>query len=365
MAKDKGGHDAAVSPEAGVNGSVQVGWQRLGRLTRALTDRQRERILKELFLRKDADFLLYLWRFCVLLCFSTIIASLGLLQNSTAVVIGAMLIAPLMEPILAASAALVMSWPRRFVRSVFLVLCGALVSFGMAFLISKATPDIEWASHEVMARTEPNLYDLGIAAAAGAAAVFTMIYRINAAAPGVAVAVALLPPLAAAGIVAEQRLYDEAIGALLLFVTNFATILLVASLTLLVHGFVPRLESMDPKRLARRGIFVTLLFCCVISVPLFRQTKQMFDEIRLEGATRQALKLWYQGVPQEVHKIEAKGQNIKVFMSGPDFERDHKLLAKMVSETAGRPVRLEVKWLQMKTVSETYFEVDSQSENQQ
>ncbi|MGI9480759.1 MAG: DUF389 domain-containing protein [Hyphomicrobiales bacterium] len=362
MAKDEGGQGAAASQGAETNGSTQVGWQRLGRLTRTLTNRQRDRILNELFLRKDSDFLLYLWRFCVLLCFSTIIASLGLLQNSTAVVIGAMLVAPFMEPILASAAALVMSWPRRFLRSLFLVLCGAVVSFAMAYLISKATPDIEWASHEVMTRTKPNLYDLGIAAAAGAAAVFTMIYRINAAAPGVAVAVALLPPLAAAGIVAEQRLYDEAVGALLLFVTNFATILLVASLTLLVHGFVPRLESIDPKKLARRGIFVTLLFCCAISIPLFQQTRKLFDEIRLEGATQRALKSWYQGVPQEVHKIEAKGANIKVFMSGPDFERDHKLLAKMVSKLAGKPVRLEVKWLKIKTINETYFEVDKQTE---
>ena len=72
--------------------NTRVGWRRLGQLNRGLSDRQRDRILAELFIRKDSDFMRYLWRFCLLLCLSTIIAAFGLLSNSTAVVIGAMLV---------------------------------------------------------------------------------------------------------------------------------------------------------------------------------------------------------------------------------------------------------------------------------
>jgi len=349
------GQNAPAAEQASSTPQPQIGWRRLGVLKRTLTQRQRERILAELFLRKDSDFMLYLWRFCLLLCLSTIIASFGLLSNSTAVVIGAMLVAPFMEPILAGAAALVMSWPRRFLRSVFLVACGAIVAFAMAYLMSMMTPDVASASREVLARTKPTLYDLGIAAAAGAAAVLTMIYRINAAAPGVAVAVALLPPLAAAGIVAEQGLYDEMNGALLLFVTNFATILLVASLTLIIHGFVPKIESLNPKRIAKRGILITLFFVAVISVPLFQETRTLFHEMKLEGAAYKALKSWYGGVRQEVHRIDANGTTLKIYMSGPEFERDHKLLAKMINKITGEPVRLEVKWLKVDNVSESYF----------
>jgi len=332
-----------------------VGWRRLGRLTSPLTEKRRERILSELFLQKDADFVIYLWRFCILLCFSTIIAALGLLANSTAVVIGAMLVAPFMDPILAAAAALVMNWPRRFLRSVFLVFCGAAVAFGMAFLISMLTPDVEITSREVLSRTKPNLYDLGIAAAAGAAAVFTMIYRINAAVPGVAVAVALLPPLAAAGIVAEQGLYIEMQGALLLFVTNFVTILLVASIAFLLHGFAPAVFTLNPKRIAGRGILLTLVFVVIVSIPLLRQTKRLFHEIELEGMTYKALKQWYPGVAQEVLRVDAQDGTIKIYMSGPSFERDHQMLAKHVSKLAEESVRLEIKWLTTTTVKESHF----------
>ncbi|MGI9372044.1 MAG: DUF389 domain-containing protein [Hyphomicrobiales bacterium] len=342
--------------------NTRVGWRRLGQLNRGLSDRQRDRILAELFIRKDSDFMRYLWRFCLLLCLSTIIAAFGLLSNSTAVVIGAMLVAPFMEPIIAGAAALVMSWPRRFLRSIFLVLCGALVAFGMAYLISSLTPDIPSASREVMARTKPNLYDLGIAAAAGAAAVFTMIYRINAAAPGVAVAVALLPPLAAAGIVAEQGLYAEMQGALLLFITNFATILLVASLTLLLHGFVPVIETLNPKSIARRGIFATLLFVAAISIPLFQQTKVLFHEIRLEGAAYKALKGWYTGSDKEVHRVNAAGNTLKIYMSGPEFERDYKLLAKRIYEIVGESVRIEVTWIKTSNATATHFHTPDKEE---
>lgn len=347
------------TPGRRVNGDVKahIGWKPFGELKPRLTVQQRERILDDLFLGKKANFVSYLIRFCVLLCLATVIASLGLLQNSTAVVIGAMLVAPIMEPIIAASAALVMSWPRRFMRKIFLVVCGATLSFLIAFLINMVTPDIEWATREVMSRTQPNLYDLGIAAAAGIAAVYTMIYRIDAAIPGVAVAVALLPPLAAAGIVAEQGLYNEAIGALLLFVTNFATILLVASVTFLLHGFVPQVESMNLNRLARPGILGTLVIVGAISVPLLKQTWTMYDEMKLESAAIRALEQWYPGVPREIHNIEAKGSTVKVFLSGPGYEVDYKLLAKAIAEQAARPVNLEVRWSKVEFATESYLEI--------
>jgi uncharacterized hydrophobic protein (TIGR00271 family) len=352
--KVEGHQDVGVGKTVKGVRQPNAGWRRLGLLSRSITERHRQRILSELFLQKNADFLLYLWRFCVLLCFSTIIAALGLLANSTAVVIGAMLVAPFMDPILAAAAALVMNWPRRFLRSLFLVFCGAFVAFAMAYLISMLTPDVELASREVLSRTKPNLYDLGIAAAAGAAAVFTMIYRVNAAVPGVAVAVALLPPLAAAGIVAEQGLYDEFQGALLLFVTNFATILLVASISLLVHGFVPETVSINPKKIAGRGILLTLFFVVIISVPLVRQTNKLFHEIELEGMAYKALKQWYPGIFYHVHRVDADGSTIKIYITGPDFERDDKVLAQRISELAGESVWIEINWLITTTKKESH-----------
>jgi uncharacterized hydrophobic protein (TIGR00271 family) len=178
----------------------------LGISRRQLSAEEWDRILSELFLSEETEFAPYVWRFCVLLGLSAVIASFGLLANSTAVVIGAMLVAPLMEPILAASAALVMGWHGRLLRSLALVGAGAAMVCVVSYLFSVPTPDVPFTSREVMARTEPTLFDLGVAAAAGAVGVFTMIYRIQAAVPGVAIAVSLVPPLASAGIAAEQAL---------------------------------------------------------------------------------------------------------------------------------------------------------------
>ena len=138
--------------------------------------------------------------FMVMMCLATTLASLGLLQGSSAVVIGAMLVAPLMSPVMAAAGAVVMGWPGRFYGALWLVFAMGLGALLLSSLITVLSPDLVFLPEQVLARTRPTFYDLLIALAAGSAGAYTITRKETSAIPGVAVAVALLPSLASAGI---------------------------------------------------------------------------------------------------------------------------------------------------------------------
>jgi len=134
----------------------------------------------------------YLQQFFVLMLLSAAIAGFGLTNDSAAVVIGAMLVAPLMTPILAIAASIVQGWPRRMAESLAIVGAGALAAIGVGFLIAQVAMNLRTGlplPGEILARTNPNLIDLGIAIAAGAAGGFVAV-RTDAggALPGVGIA---------------------------------------------------------------------------------------------------------------------------------------------------------------------------------
>lgn len=138
--------------------------------------------------------------FFVLLISSAVIATLGLISNSTAVVIGAMIVAPLMDPILSLSFGLAVSDDKLIRRSFVTVLLGVITVVVTAALISSVL-DITHVQSEILGRTTPNLIDLGIAVAAAVAGSFSMTReRLSSSIAGVAIAVALVPPLCVSGI---------------------------------------------------------------------------------------------------------------------------------------------------------------------
>jgi uncharacterized hydrophobic protein (TIGR00271 family) len=205
-----------------------------------LTERDRVRIAAALF-HEGHRFGPFVRRFSALMTMSVLIAVMGLLADSTAVVIGAMLVAPLMTPVLGIAAAIVNGWPMRILRSVLTSAMGAGGAVGLAALTSLVFPSsTNPLPGELIARTSPNLLDLGIALAAGAAGAYAQIRRAASdALTGVAVAVALVPPLAVVGVCLQLGLFSYALGALLLFCANVAGIVMAAALTFLICGLVP------------------------------------------------------------------------------------------------------------------------------
>jgi uncharacterized hydrophobic protein (TIGR00271 family) len=225
-------------------------------------DDTRTGILNELFF-EGLQWRPFLGRFSVLLVLSTTIAGLGLIADSAAVVIGAMLIAPLMTPILAVGGAAVHGQSRRLLTSGAVLLGGTVGAVATGWLVAATMPGELTADEltgELLARTAPSLLDLGIAIAAGLAGGFVLTHpRAGSSLPGVAIAVALVPPLATVGITLQVGATSAALGALLLYTTNMVAIILSAMIVMLASGFVPPEVRRLVQTRVRFGLLVATL----------------------------------------------------------------------------------------------------------
>jgi uncharacterized membrane protein len=174
-------------------------------------------------------------RFVSLMMLSTAIAVFGILGDSTAVVIGAMLVAPLMFPVLGGAAAVVMGWPRRIVSRALLVAAGSLLAVLIAAAISFLVPGrARPLPAELMARTSPNLLDLGIALAAGAAGAYGQVRR----------------------------------RAALLFLANVVGIVIAALATFRAAGFVPGRNPLKGHTQILRGVSWAAIATIIVVLPM-------------------------------------------------------------------------------------------------
>src|SRR5690242_10771163 len=162
-------------------------------------------------------------RFWMLLLLAAVIASAGVVSNSTATVIGAMIVAPLMTPILGTALAVVLADRAHLVRSVALVTGGAIavIAIGIAFAFIDHPADAFAANGQITARISPRLVDLLAALATGSVGAFALVRSdISDTLPGVAIAISLVPPLAVVGLLLGVGRTDDAAQAGLLFLTN-------------------------------------------------------------------------------------------------------------------------------------------------
>lgn len=216
--------------------------------------------------------------FFVLIALATLIAALGLIVNSAAVVIGAMLVAPLMSPIVGTGLAIVLGDTRFLRMALGSVLQGVLLAVvlgaiaGLLHLNEPLTP-------ELMARTQPSLLDLAIALFSGLAGAYALS-RSNAAGalPGVAIAAALVPPLATVGISLTGGHWQEAAGASLLFFTNFVAISSATALTFLLLGFRPTPTQKERRSVQIRSVRVALIMLGLVSLLLIGFTYRLAQQ---------------------------------------------------------------------------------------
>ena len=216
-----------------------------------------------------------IWRLSVpsfsfhfMLGLSTIIATLGLLSNSAAVIIGAMIVAPLMGPIVGMAYSTAMGNRKLLRRSSFTVLKGIILTIVVSWLVSSII-GLDTVDTEIMSRVKPTLIDFGIAMAAGAAGAFANTRRsISSALPGVAIAVALVPPLSVVGIGLAQGEGTIAFGALLLFLTNLICIVFFGSLVFLFQSY-GNLER------AKKGLALSTAVMFILGVPLTLSMREL------------------------------------------------------------------------------------------
>ena len=210
--------------------------------------------------RPDVDFF-------VMIGLSALIATFGLLQNSAAVIIGAMLVAPLFSPLLAISLSIIQGNVRLLRLAIESTVKGIALAIFLSALLALTSPS-KTLTPEILSRGSPNLFDLAVALASGAAGAYAIARKdVAAALPGVAIAAALLPPLGVIGI--GFALGDLAVagGGSLLFLTNLVAIALAGALTFLLLGFRPGAHGARDVHL-RRGLIVTIIMFVLITIPL-------------------------------------------------------------------------------------------------
>jgi uncharacterized hydrophobic protein (TIGR00341 family) len=206
---------------------------------------------------------------------SAIVATIGVLTDNLAVVIGAMVIAPLLGPNVALSLATTLG-DGNLART---ALKASAVGIGLALALSFCVGfflDVDTSIHEIASRTDVGLGDIVIALAAGAAGALAFTSGVPATLVGVMVAVALLPPLVTFGLLLGSKFLQLAWGALLLFLTNFISINLSGVICFLFQGVSPRdwWEADKARKAVRKAIilWLALLFALVVLIVFSRSS---------------------------------------------------------------------------------------------
>jgi uncharacterized hydrophobic protein (TIGR00271 family) len=212
-------------------------------------------------------------RFWVLLVLAAMIPSAGIVADSTATVIGAMIVAPLMTPILGTILSVVTGDRANLARALALVVGGAacVVAIGWLFGLLVPVDVVAETNSQVDGRVHPKLIDLVAALATGAVGSFALVRSdVSDTLPGVAIAISLVPPLAVAGLTLEAGATGESLGALLLFLTNVGAILLTGLIVMALYRvFDLAVAESDRPRVNRRlGTVVVIGFVVALSVPL-------------------------------------------------------------------------------------------------
>jgi uncharacterized hydrophobic protein (TIGR00271 family) len=218
------------------------------------------------------------------------IAALGLMLSSPAVIIGAMLVAPLMAAIMGLGLGMIQADAKLLGLAGSATLRGMLLAIGMGVLTGFILPDSE-PTPEILSRTAPSLYDLGVALVSGLAGAYALCRKnVSSSLPGVAIAAALVPPLATAGIGLAWFNWDVAGGALVLFLTNLVAISAASGAIFFIMGFRPRLpEKRTLVNLFSGGVFSSTVLLILVTWVLWTLSYGSFQQAALEQAIEQIL----------------------------------------------------------------------------
>lgn len=288
-----------------------------------------------------------LTNFFVLLLLSTVIATFGVISDSTAAVIGAMIVAPLMGPIMATAAAVVMGSAQRALRSLALVLAGVVSVILLSSLLTFLVPDVVISfqeNGEIASRISPGLLALLTALASGAAGAYiTSREEIADSMGGVAIAISLVPPLCVVGISINQGQWTAASGALMLFLTNFLAILLAGGITFMIGG-LGRLAIDEANQRMRRNAFVMIVVATLlIAIPLSVTSYQTIDRSLENRAAIQAVKDWLAETRHQVVKVNVSDQTVAATIEGYGELRPLRQLANLLADRLERPVTVDLR----------------------
>ncbi|MEL7069637.1 MAG: TIGR00341 family protein [Cyanobacteria bacterium J06581_3] len=279
----------------------------------------------------------------VMLFLSGVIAVLGLLAGSTAAIIGAMIVAPLMGPIVAMAFAITMNNRRLLKQSGLSVLTGSLLTIFTAYLITRLL-GITTLNPEILQRTQPTLIDLAVGLAAGAAGSFAKTRReIADALPGVAIAVALVPPLSVIGIGLALGSRPVTVGSTLLFLTNLCGIVLSSGLVFIWQDY-------GSVRRAKKGLTVSTIVVCLLGIPLGLSMRDLIIEEKTRSSISRLVRLetyTFRDTDVRRLKVEYHGDDLMVTLEvaapeGSISAQQVNMVHKFLEKELERPISLNV-----------------------
>ena len=295
-------------------------------------------------------------KFLLLIILAAMIATLGLLQSSTAVVIGAMLVSPLMGPIMGIGFGLATLESNLIRRSLVTLAAGMAVAILVAMLIIWLSP-IRDVTPELRARTQPTLLDLGVAVVGGIAGVYAIMRKLSGVMVGVAIATALVPPLSTVGFGLATGRFDFAVGAALLFLTNTLAIAFAATIVARLNHFGP---SLTPQHTAMQvvGIVATL---GILSIPLALTLNSLAGEVRARSVVQTELRALL-GESDRVDSLNVRMESDAIAVDGVVLVDRYaaKLNAELAAKIRGeleRDARVSIVQLRQQTNAAVQVEV--------
>ncbi len=353
--------DALVDVDAGSMSQIVRDWMML----QDVGDARRDEIDDGLYFEQP-DRMNKLVAWWVMLLLSVAIATFGILQDSTAVVIGAMLIAPLMTPIIGTAAGAVNGWPRRVTTSLGMIAAGVGASVGLAYVIGAWAPQLIplTTNSQVTSRVNPNIIDMGIALAAGAAGAFANVNkRVSASIAGVAIAVALVPPLGVVGLTLHAGMYGDSFGAFLLFLTNLVSIILAAMVVFALTGFAPMSRMKENANEIKRVAITVSIAALIIAIPLAFAVSSVLTNASNQSTAQKAAEIWLASTPDlELNHVVVKGHDVSILVTGPARIPPIESLEDALSESFGKPVTVEVEHIPAIVVTYSDAEGETRTE---
>jgi uncharacterized hydrophobic protein (TIGR00271 family) len=296
-------------------------------------------------------------RFWLLLGLASVIAAAGVVGDSTATVIGAMIVAPLMTPILGTMLAVVIGDRANLGRCLLLVATGAVAAAGIGYLLGILHGgDVVAANNsQVAARISPRLIDLIAALATGAVGSVALVRSdISDTLPGVAIAISLVPPLSVVGLTLESGAPGEARGALLLFLTNVMAILASGIVVMALYRVFRDLGAGDAAQpgIHRRSAMVLVFISLVlIAVPLTAASIRAENVSQYETDARTAAVNWAKGVGWRVTSAETIDDRVIIHIEGQSPAPDPGGLRSAFAAAGVNPSRIEVDLVPVRRVT--------------
>ena len=266
-------------------------------------------------------------KFWILLVLAGIIATAGVIADSTATVIGAMIVAPLMTPILGTALAIVLADRNHVLRCAALVVGGALVVIALAFLFGLVVNPLDGFVHntQVASRISPTLIDMVAALATGTVGAFALVRSdISDTLPGVAIAISLVPPLAVVGLLLAVGRYADASEAALLFGTNVAAIIATGAVVLLLYRVrgIAANAGLHTGVLRPGTVAIVAAMVVVVAIPLAVGTLNVAQDERVAFQARPVADAWAREAGWQVASLESRNGLVTITALGPPPDAD-------------------------------------------